>query len=105
MVVKMINLRDLYLEEIENELVNLGEKKYRAKQIFAWLYRGVDSFDEMTDLSKDLIQKLKENYEIKYVRVGKFQKSKDGTIKYAVKPKPKPSPSPSPSPSGEEDTE
>ncbi|MBQ9267042.1 MAG: 23S rRNA (adenine(2503)-C(2))-methyltransferase RlmN [Clostridia bacterium] len=80
----MKNLRDLYLSEIEEELVNMGEKKYRAKQIFAWLYRGVDSFDEMTDLSKDLIQKLKENYEIKCLEVAKFQKSKDGTIKYLM---------------------
>ena len=53
----MVNIRDLYLEEIENDLLELGEKKYRAKQIFAWLFRGVESFDEMTDLSKDLIEK------------------------------------------------
>ena len=69
-----MNLRDLYLEEIEEEMIKLGEKKFRAKQIFAWLYRGVDSFSEMTDLSKELIKKLEENYEIKCVRVDKFQK-------------------------------
>lgn len=80
----MLNLRDLYLEEIEEELLKLGEKKYRAKQIFAWLYRGVDSFDEMTDLPKDLIQKLKDNYEIKCLEAKMFQKSKDGTIKYLM---------------------
>ena len=57
----MINIRDLTQEELEEEIIKLGEKKFRAKQIFAWLYRGVDSFDEMTDLSKELIQKLKEN--------------------------------------------
>lgn len=79
-----MNLRDLYLEEIEEEMIKLGEKKFRAKQIFAWLYRGVDSFSEMTDLSKELIKKLEENYEIKCVRVDKFQKSKDGTIKYLM---------------------
>ena len=61
----MKNIRDLYLEEIENDLLEIGEKKYRAKQIFAWLFRGVDSFDEMTDLSKELIAKLKEIYYIK----------------------------------------
>ena len=53
----MINIRDLTQEELEEEIIKLGEKKFRAKQIFAWLYRGVDSFDEMTDLSKELIQK------------------------------------------------
>lgn len=80
-----MNLRDMYLEEIEEELIKLGEKKYRAKQIFAWLYRGVDSFDEMTDLSKDLIQKLKNNYELKCVTVDKYQQSKDGTRKYLMR--------------------
>ena len=55
----MINIRDLTQEELDEEIIKLGEKKFRAKQIFAWLYRGVDSFDEMTDLSKELIQKLK----------------------------------------------
>lgn len=79
-----MNLRDLSLEEIEEEMLKLGEKKFRAKQIFAWLFRGVDSFDEMTDLSKELIQKLKEAYNIKCLKVGRFQKSKDGTIKYLM---------------------
>ena len=78
----MINIRDLNLEEIENELLEMGEKKYRAKQIFAWLYRNVETFEEMTDLSKDLISKLKEKFYIKNLEVKSFQKSKDGTIKY-----------------------
>lgn len=78
----MINIRDLNLEEIENELLEMGEKKYRAKQIFAWLYRNVETFEEMTDLSKDLISKLKEKFYIKNLEVKNFQKSKDGTIKY-----------------------
>ena len=78
----MINIRDLYYEELEEKLVNMGEKKFRAKQIFAWLYRGVESFDEMTDISKELIQKLKENFILNQVTLIDFQKSKDGTIKY-----------------------
>ena len=81
----MKNIRDLYLEEIENDLTNIGEKKYRAKQIFAWLYRGVDSFDEMTDLSKDLINKLKDIYYIKNLEIANFQESKDGTVKYLLR--------------------
>ena len=56
------NIRDYTLEDLEIELENMGEKKYRAKQIYAWLFKGVNSFDEMTDLSKDLISKLKENF-------------------------------------------
>ncbi len=80
----MVNIRDLYLEEIENELLSIGEKKYRAKQIFAWLYRGVESFDEMTDLSKDLIEKLKARYIIKCTNIIACQESKDGTKKYLI---------------------
>ena len=78
----MINIRDLYYEELEQLLLEMGEKKFRAKQIFTWLFRGVDSFKEMTDISKDLIQKLKEKFIIKQVTTLDFQKSKDGTIKY-----------------------
>ena len=78
----MINIRDLNLEEIENELLEMGEKKYRAKQIFAWLYRGVETFEEMTDLSKDLVKKLNEKFYIKNLEMKNFQKSKDGTIKF-----------------------
>ena len=71
----MINIRDLNLEEIENELLEMGEKKYRAKQIFAWLYRNVETFEEMTDLSKDLIKKLNEKFYIKNLEMINFQKS------------------------------
>ena len=68
----MINIRDLTQEELDEEIIKLGEKKFRAKQIFAWLYRGVDSFDEMTDLSKELIQKLKEKFVLKLLEVDSF---------------------------------
>ena len=81
----MTNIRDFTLEELEEELINLGEKKFRAKQIFAWLYRGVTRFEEMTDLSKDLIAKLNENYTVQLLSVADFQKSVDGTIKYLFK--------------------
>lgn len=78
----MINIRDLSFEELEEELVNMGEKKFRAKQIFAWLYKNIDSFDDMTDISKELIAKLKDKFVLNQVSLIDFQKSKDGTIKY-----------------------
>ena len=78
----MVNIRDLNYEELEETLVRMGEKKYRAKQIFSWLYKGIDSFDEMTDISKELIEKLKQNFVLKQLTLLDFQKSKDGTIKY-----------------------
>jgi len=78
----MINIRDLYYEELEEVLLSMGEKKFRAKQIFSWLYKGVESFDEMTDISKELIEKLKDNFILNQITMLEFQKSKDGTIKY-----------------------
>lgn len=81
----MKNIRDFTLQELEEELILIGEKKFRAKQIFAWLFRSVKSFDEMTDLSKELITKLKENYVLNLIELADFKKSKDGTIKYLFK--------------------
>ena len=51
-------------EEIEAELENLGEPKYRAQQLFTWLHRGVRDFEEMSNLSKSMRQKLQENYRL-----------------------------------------
>lgn len=70
-------------QEIEGELAALGEPKYRAKQIFDWLSRGVRDFDEMTNLPKALKEKLKAEYTLYRPMVLSKQVSKlDGTIKY-----------------------
>lgn len=70
-------------QEIEGELAALGEPKYRAKQIFDWLSRGVRDFDEMTNLPKALKEKLKAEYTLYRPNVLSKQVSKlDGTIKY-----------------------
>lgn len=70
-------------QEIEGELAALGEPKYRAKQIFDWLSRGVRNFDEMTNLPKALKEKLKAEYTLYRPKVLSKQVSKlDGTIKY-----------------------
>jgi 23S rRNA (adenine2503-C2)-methyltransferase len=69
--------------ELEQELAGLGEPKFRAKQIFSWLHRGVRDFDQMSNLPKDLREKLKENYRLYQPKVLRKQVSKlDGTIKY-----------------------
>ena len=63
----MLSLKDLKsmtLEEIKEELNNMGQPEYRAKQIYIWLHKGVESFDEMSNISKDLREKLSLNYEI-----------------------------------------
>ncbi len=79
----MKNIKDYNLEELKNELKEIGEKPFRAEQIFKWLYHEkVQSFDEMTNLSLELREKLKENYTICNFNILKKQESKDGTIKY-----------------------
>ena len=59
----MINLYDYSLNKLEDLVVSLGEKKFRATQIFKWVYkRGVTDFDEMSDISKTFREKLKSDF-------------------------------------------
>jgi len=70
-------------EELAAWLKEQGEPAFRAGQIFRWLYRGVTSFEEMSDLSKDLRRKLAETCVLTVPTVARKQISKvDGTIKY-----------------------
>ena len=79
----MKNIKDYDINQLKQELINLGEKPYRAEQIFKWLYiDNVNSFDEMTNLSLDLREKLKQNYTIGIFKILKKQIASDGTIKY-----------------------
>ena len=71
------------IPEIEAFLAELGEPKFHAKQIFVWMHKGVESFDEMTNLSKTLREKLNELCTLTVPKVERKQVSKlDGTIKY-----------------------
>lgn len=79
----MKNIKDYNLDELQEELINMGEKKFRAEQIFKWIYKEkVKSFDEMTNLSIELREKLKENYTMCNYNILKKQELKDGTKKY-----------------------
>ncbi len=79
----MINLKDLTYDELVQFIENLGEKKFRSKQIFVWLSRGVTSFDEMTDISKQLREKLSAVSYISVAKPIKVLESKiDGTKKF-----------------------
>lgn len=83
----MIELMGLYLPEIRQEMLSLGEKPFRAEQIYRWLHKGA-SFDEMSDLSPALRKRLAENYVAQPVRVlEKHVSALDGTIKllYALR--------------------
>ena len=82
-----ININDFTLNELEEYIVSIDEKKFHAKQIFKWIHKvGVTSFDEMTDISKSLRDKLKNNTYILNMEVITCQKSKkDGTMKFLIK--------------------
>ena len=77
------DIKSMLPEELEAALAEMGEQKYRVKQIFVWLNRGVRSFEEMSDLSKKLRTALDEKFYITTPKVLRKQVSKiDGTIKY-----------------------
>ncbi len=79
----MIDIKSMTPEELAAWLKEQGEPAFRAGQIFRWLYRGVTSFEEMSDLSKDLRRKLAETCVLTVPTVARKQISKvDGTIKY-----------------------
>ena len=79
----MTDIKSMTLEELTAWLKEQGEPAFRAKQIFHWLYRGVSSFDEMTDLSKALREKLSSLAFLTPPQVARKQVSRlDGTIKY-----------------------
>ena len=78
-----MNLKSLTQQELADILKELGQPGFRAKQIFTWLHKGVRSYDEMTNLPKNLRDVLAEKYPINAPRVVRKQESKrDGTIKY-----------------------
>ncbi len=79
----MKKIKDFTLEELKKELESLGEKPFRAEQIFQWLYvEKVKSFDEMTNLSISLREKLTQEYTLSNFNIIKKQESQDGTKKY-----------------------
>lgn len=78
-----VDLKSFEYNELEAFLKELGEPKFRAKQIFSWLSRGVESFDEMTNISKSLREKLGEKSFISRLKIREKYVSKiDGTVKY-----------------------
>ena len=80
------NIRHLSLADIEQYFETLGEKKFRAKQVYEWLWlKPVQSFDAMTNLSKELREKLKTEFTLPGLTVDATQYSEDGTIKSRFK--------------------
>jgi len=77
------DIKSLLPKELENYFVSIGEKPFRSKQVFSWLHKAVSSFDEMTDLSVKLRNKLAEDFIITTPVLDEKLISKlDGTAKY-----------------------
>lgn len=77
------DIKSMYEDEIKEMLVSMGEQGYRASQVFHWLHQGVKSFDEMTNISKNLRQKLMQNCYISKATIEKkLISSYDDTVKY-----------------------
>ncbi len=77
------NIKSFTLDELKDEMISIGEKPFRAEQIFKWIHQeNVLSFDEMTNISKELREKLKEKYSINNFKIIKKLTSVDGTKKY-----------------------
>jgi 23S rRNA (adenine2503-C2)-methyltransferase len=76
------NIRELTLDDIQQYFETLGEKKFRAKQVYEWLWqKHAHSFGDMTNLSKDLRQKLGETFTLPALAIDATQYSADGTVK------------------------
>lgn len=81
-----VRLKSLSFADLEGYIVSLGEKRFRAKQVFEWMHKGVRSFDEMTNVPKGLREKLEEGADLEALSVERIQVSKkDGTRKYLLK--------------------
>ncbi|MFI3313889.1 MAG: 23S rRNA (adenine(2503)-C(2))-methyltransferase RlmN, partial [Eubacteriales bacterium] len=77
------DIKNLTLPQLQTAFEAMKQPKFRAKQVYTWLHKGATSFEDMTNISKELRLKLDETYEISVPKVVRKQVSaKDGTIKY-----------------------
>ena len=77
-----LDIRELSFHEIVNLIEQFGEKKFRAKQVFEWLWKkNASSFDEMSNLPQELREKLNNFCQIQHLIIHQQQKSTDKTIK------------------------
>lgn len=80
---QMNNIYDLTFQQLEAFMLENNEKKYRARQVFDWLYKKkVTSFEEMSNLSESVLRLLNEHFELSRLEKVIESKSTDGTIKY-----------------------
>lgn len=80
------DIRALTKEQLRNFFVDQGDKAFRGNQVYEWLWqKGAHSFEAMTNLSKTTRVLLEDHFVINHIRVDQMQRSKDGTIKNAVR--------------------
>jgi len=83
---ELIDIKSYLLDELEADFIEKGFQKFRARQVYRWLFKGVESFDDMTDLSVSFREQLKNIFYINTLTVERLQISKlDGTRKYLWK--------------------
>ncbi|MAP55918.1 23S rRNA (adenine(2503)-C(2))-methyltransferase RlmN [Altibacter sp.] len=86
MISEKKDIRALSKEELRVFFESIGDKAFRGNQVYEWLWgKGIHTFDQMTNLSKETRAHLEANFVINHIHVDSLQKSNDGTIKNAVK--------------------
>lgn len=84
-VIEKKDIRKLGLKDLEDFFVRQGDKAFRAKQVYEWLWKkSAKDFDQMTNISLETRELLKKHFSINHIKVDKMQRSEDGTIKNAV---------------------
>lgn len=80
------DIRQLSLEELTAYFITIGDKPFRAKQVYEWLWKkSAKDFDQMTNISLSTREKLNQEFTINHIAVDQMQRSSDGTIKNAVR--------------------
>jgi 23S rRNA (adenine2503-C2)-methyltransferase len=83
---KKHDIRSLTKEELREFFLKNNDKAFRGNQVYEWLWqKGIHSFEDMTNLSKETREMLEENFVINHIKVDQMQRSNDGTIKNAIK--------------------
>ncbi len=82
----MLNLYGFTKKQLEEKMISLNQKPFRATQMFEWIYKkNVLSFDEMTNMGNDNVKLIKEIFTLDHLKIQKEQISQDGTRKYLFK--------------------
>lgn len=80
------DIRSLSKEQLQDFFVSKGEKAFRGKQVYEWLWsKSTHDFSQMTNVSKEIREMLDENFVINHTEIHQMQKSEDGTVKNAVR--------------------